>query len=538
MSADRAALAAATARRGGSLVDALLVIAACVVAFHYSLASLAASLAKDTPLANLALVPVTALLLAAVRARPRPQEPTIHDRELDWILGIPLLLMAVTMSVLVRDHWSSLYWTWRLDLLTLPIFVAGLVTIVLGTRMVWRIRVAMLVLFAVWPVPTDLLLRSLGDKLTHATTLVISAALRVLPIASAAHGKAWLLSVGAGAERFDVAITQACSGAYGLVGFAVVGGAVAVSTRGSWVRKMGWLSVGLALTWLFNTVRILLLLASGNQWGEQAIADLHPLFGVASFVVAVLVMLALLPVVGLQLPTRGGDARSALLPQAMRRSTVIVVGIAALVFAVLNADLRRFAPLSEPLGAPLMLSFEGAGTPVTPAGWVVTNTDKTSALTTTNGYFGDASTWFRYQYTAKSAPADTAPILVDVVTTTAPRTLETQGVAQSYGFRSDQVTRKEPINLRAGVSATATAFHTKDRDKAVTTLHWVWPVQTASGRMYERIALMSTPSRDDSQGRFARDVEGLRNLADALIAAQARMSAAPRPQPILQEGAL
>lgn len=513
--------------RWRSAGHALFVIAACVTAFHYSLVSLATSLTQDTPLANLALIPVEALLLAAATARPRPQEPTIHDRELDWIVGIPLLLAAGAMSVLVRDHWSGLYWTWRLDLLTLPVFVAGVVAMVFGTRMLWRIRMAVLLLFAAWPVPAELLVTSAADHLTHATTRAVSAVLRLVPVASPA-GEAWLLSVGAGAGRFEVAVTQACSGAYGLVGFAVVGGAIIACTHGSWLRKLGWLTVGLVLTWLANVARILILLAFGERWGEQAIVEFHPHVGFATFAVAVLAMVGLSSGAGLRWPTPDPDRRSALLPRSMGRPTIVVVALAALAFAVLNTDLKRFAPLSEPLGAPLTISFEGAGAPVAPVGWVVTAADRTAELTTTGGVFGDDSTWFRYRYVNASAPAETPAILVDVVTTAEPRTLDTNGVAESYGFRRDEALREEAIDLVGGISATAMAFQDEERTERVTTLHWVWPVKTVAGRLYERIALTgSTPAHDDrSRARLVRDVEELSRLARDLITAQAHMSTA------------
>src|SRR5580765_2402264 len=93
----------------------------CVVlAYHYSLRTLLDSLTLDTPLAHLALVPLISIGLGAVALR-RPAGPDIHDRQLDWIVAIPLLLTALAANVLLPTRLSTMFWVWRIDLLTLPL---------------------------------------------------------------------------------------------------------------------------------------------------------------------------------------------------------------------------------------------------------------------------------------------------------------------------------------------------------------------------------------------------------------------------------
>src|SRR4051812_33855618 len=96
------------------------------------------ALGLETPLAYLGLVPIMARGLALLRARPDANEPTIHDRQVDVIVAIPLLAAAVLIVTALPARLSSLFWVWRVDLLSMPFFVAAVVTLIFGVRALWR----------------------------------------------------------------------------------------------------------------------------------------------------------------------------------------------------------------------------------------------------------------------------------------------------------------------------------------------------------------------------------------------------------------
>ena len=56
-------------------------------------------------------------------------EPPIYDRHVDYTIGIPLIVAAVAMNELLPAQMSAMFWVYRIDLLTFPIFVAGAVAI-------------------------------------------------------------------------------------------------------------------------------------------------------------------------------------------------------------------------------------------------------------------------------------------------------------------------------------------------------------------------------------------------------------------------
>src|SRR6266851_6537187 len=121
-------------------VRALAVIAAVSLAYHYSLLSLARGVGLQTPLAYLAFVPLIAIALGWVALRREPAQRPIHDRQLDYIVGIALILFAAAIAWFLPATLAARFWMYRVDLFSLPIFAAGIVTLLYGLRSVWTLR--------------------------------------------------------------------------------------------------------------------------------------------------------------------------------------------------------------------------------------------------------------------------------------------------------------------------------------------------------------------------------------------------------------
>src|SRR6266540_3282283 len=129
-----AELRAATGRRRLLVLRVAITIGVCAGAYHYSLTTLMSGVGQQIPLAYLALVPAISLLVAAVSCRPSPHEPDIHDRYLDYIIGIPLVCGALAILVVLPVVLAAFFWYWRLDLISLPLFAAGAVALCFGSR--------------------------------------------------------------------------------------------------------------------------------------------------------------------------------------------------------------------------------------------------------------------------------------------------------------------------------------------------------------------------------------------------------------------
>ena len=278
---------------------AVVVLVTIVLAYHYSVVTRLQAFSLENPLGYVGLVPIIFILLIAASAIESHREPNIHDRELDYIVGFPMLLAAVVLLLLVPRRLSPSFSLWRLDLLTLPLFVAGALSLVFGVRTAWRLRGAVIFLTLAWPFPYELLVKQWLPALAEATSAGLRWALQVLPVAQATHGGS-LFFVDDQLQPFVGSGLASSASVNAIVGFLVVGLALASLTRGRAVAKTAWLLSGMALVWSLNLAQILLVLATGHLQGEEmTIQARDPHLGLVSFSLGIVAMMFTLRVFGL-----------------------------------------------------------------------------------------------------------------------------------------------------------------------------------------------------------------------------------------------
>lgn len=498
------------------------------LAYHYSLASLLQNLGADTPLAYLGLVPVISVILAGLVAGRRRREPDIHDRQLDYIIGLPLVAIALAMMIILPVRMSSLFWTWRLDLLSLPMFVAGSISILFGVRALWRFRVPILFLMLAWPLPYTVLIGRWLSGFTSLTADAVGGALRFVPVADPVPGgDGSLFSVAHGSSGFIVSIASACAGVNGMVGFLLVGGAFATLARGRRLPKTAWLVCGMLLLWVLNLGRIVLILAIGSRWGERvAIEGFHPFVGLFAFNVGVLAMIIAARRFGIRFawparrtaatsatpatepePDDPGPTRERAAAHPPRRSSavpraafaLVVVLIAGSLLGVANAGLKDYDLVADDLGAPRLNGF--SGDPARVSGWF---SARTGEYPWAKRYFGDGSTWRRFTYvwnarTPSATPyRSNAPIFVDVISTSNLRTFSQYGLEACYRFHGYRISDTRTVDLGGGVTGTTVSYFDPERLADWTSVYWHWPVRTPGGVRYERVVVMMIDTLDAS----------------------------------------
>jgi exosortase/archaeosortase family protein len=466
-------------------------------AFPYSLRTIVRGLALQTPLAYIGLVPVIAVALVFVKARPAPTELDIHDRQVDWIVGFPFIAAALLIVLLLPDQLSTRFWELRVDLLAFPLFAIGVVSLLYGVRTLWRVKVAFIFLLLAWPAPWSLWL---GHVIDATATLTLSA------LRSSIRGRSWvaaapgsdgsLFDIGTGAQKFRVSVASPCSGVNGLVGFAFTGAAFLCVVRGSRVRKLLWLAAGAALTWVFNIGRLWLIFFVGAQWGQgAAIEGLHPFLGLVTFSMAALFMVLLMPRFGL-LPApalnRAQRAALAVKPQAVQRAraaTAFVV-VCAMILGTHDLAFARYQLVAGDLGAPRLTAFTDA--PIAVKGFRLT---EVASYDWAKPYFGRSSSWLRYSYSRTHGYG--SPIVADVVMTSDLESFSTYGLDACYRFHGYTIKAQGHRELGGGIRAEWLSYHHPKLDADWTVLAWIWPVLTPKGKRYERIVLMY-PSQGDS----------------------------------------
>lgn len=512
------------ARPGTALaVRTAVVLGAIVVAYHYSLLTLLRGLTLEIPLAYLGLVPVLALMVAVVHSVRWRMEPDIHDRYVDYIIGIPLLIVALVIVLIVPIQLSTFYWRWRLDIASLPIFVAAAVTLVFGLRTTWRLRIPIAFLFLAWPLPYTLVIDSVTQAFTTATVVALQRIVELVPVAtSLPGGDGSLFLLPYGEQGFVVSVAAACAGVNGGLGFLLVGGAFTAMLRGGVRRKLAWLLIGVTVTWLMNVGRILTIFVAGGQWGEAfAIDSLHPVIGLVTFSVGVLAMVFALTLFGLRIgapserpgaePLRSLRLRLPIpLKLGVRRplTAAIIVLIAGTVAAGANMQLPAYERIAHDLGPSRIGAWSLPQAIVT--GW---SAAQTANYDWSRRYFGADSGWNRYTYLSTSnsiSPAAPTYVTLDVISTSDLGTFSTYGLEACYDFHNYDTLDSRRVDLGAGVVGRSIVYYNPTTKANWTAVYWEWPVVVGGTERYERVILnmisaseASLPLVPASSGPFA-----------------------------------
>lgn len=487
----------------GRLTRRLVAIAVAVVAcYHLSLWTLVRGLSVDTPLAYLGLVPFIAVVLGWTLSRPGDGELDIHDRHLDLIVGVPLVTVSLVSLVVLPERMATVYWLYRIDLLTLPLFVAGAISIAFGVRMLWRVRAAVLFLFLAWPVPLRAVVTRMLEPTADLTARGVSRLMDVVPIANPANGDGITFEVPHG-DGFLVTIASACSGANGLIGFLLVGGALTLAMDGSRSRKLAWLAVGTALVWVLNLARIVAILIVGRLFGQRAAIEiLHPFVGLLSFNVAALVMLVVVRRFGLRLKQRRGSRVLTVgraVPHA--RLAVGVLLAASLVGGVADHGLQRYDPIASAAGGAKLLPFSVGAREIPGA-----EAKLMTRFEHGRRFFGQNSTWKRWSYSTivdedgRSVDPlglrNNVPVIVDVINTDNLQSFSDFGIEACYRFHGFQTAEVGSIDLGHGLTGSLLRWTDADTDLDWVSLYWIWPVRDGADTRYERVVVLINLDRN------------------------------------------
>jgi len=295
----------------------LVLVVSCVAAYFFSLSDLIRAMKYDTPLAYLGLVPPIAFALGCYRYRRAVAGPAVIG-PLDAAAGGALLALATLIGIGLPIALDAYAWSKRLDLLSLPIFAAGLLILLYGTGALGWAWPALAYGFLIWPVPYDLILGHFLNPLTDATAWGTAQFAHLLPIGAALDPTdATVFTIATPGGTQAVSIGSACSGFNSFVAWlliaaalcAVVGrrrGASGFAVAG---RLALWMLVGALLTLLGNVARILALFAVAHRAGlDTTFNTVHAALGTTLFALIVAAMLLLLPRFGLALPIPGRSA--------------------------------------------------------------------------------------------------------------------------------------------------------------------------------------------------------------------------------------
>lgn len=473
-------------------IPAVALVVAALVAYHYTLVTMFDYLVLDTPLAYLPLLPLFALGLAyftvwRYRGTPQPS----RDRQLDLLVGIPVLAVAAALITIIPTIASTYYWTDRADVLSLAFFAAGGVIVLYGTTWFWRLRSALLFLVLMWPALYLHVLAGVMQNFTDATNGALAAVVQrfgALGVTfSGGEGNLMLQPLHNGAPIF-INVGTACSGANSVLGFALIGGATLTMMRGGFTRKLFWLVTGLVLCFALNVLRLVSILALARIGHPGlALGGYHAVIGLILFAVATLIMVSLIGRFGLSFrePVHNGPVARDGEQRPWTRRRMVGVGVFAasvvLLFAA-DSQLAPYAAFADGSGVARVAAFPSASLPNT---WLTSHED---SYPWAKQYFGENSSFDRYIVTSASHGF----VWADVVRTDDRSSLDAYNLQNCFLFHNYDISTSQRIDLGSGVTGLLLNYSDPGTKARWATVSWAWPVQYKGTTYYERIALTSS----------------------------------------------
>jgi exosortase/archaeosortase family protein len=506
------------ARRYRRWWPAFGLVLAGLFAYHFTLLSLFDFLRLDTPLAYLPLLPLfTAWTVYGRVQRYKSSAAPIQDRQVDYLVGIPVMALAMLLVTIGPAIWSTYYWSERPDVISMALFISGGVILFYGFNWFWRLRGPLLFLFLMWPSLYLHLLSGVMQLFTDVTNAALAKVVLKFPLGISPGGGPGLLSVSIRhAPPLLVSVGTACSGANSVIGFLVIGSALLVGAHGRRSLKLLWLLTGLLLAFALNIVRLVsILILAANGHPALALGGYHAVIGLALFGVAVVLMSAALPLYRLG-RHREEFAPAGALPVPVtpslttwrRRLPLAAFLLLTLLLVFANHDLGAYASFADGTGAPTVQPF-GSIKPAAAGNKVAKiNMYKINTYLWARQYFGATSDFSRWAVVGPSSGA----VLADIVRTEDKGALDAYGLQNCFIFHDYDISTSKRLDLGHGVTALVLNYSDPATKSQWATVSWAWPVKYQGQTNFERVALTSSLTGGAIAAPEQQAGDGLRSL--------------------------
>ena len=430
---------------------------AVFVAYGFSLVGLLRGSLLLRPTAAIGLVPLIGLGLIVGRLRARNGEPAIHDRLADYVIGLPLLISALLLLLLFPSHASPAFWEGRLDLFSLPFFVAGAIAISFGIRTLWRVRLGIAFLFLCMLAPMipsiERLLGTTGLLLPD-TRSAVAYLILALALASFATGRFLVRAVFvvAGVGVFYALALGADAALW------VAGPTVAADGPARQVLELIVLIVSAIVS--IGLLRVFRLHLSMPRWQRT------PRYQV------------------LRVSFRSREARIAVPVAAL-----MIVSLAVALALIAESSFPRYGAVLTDDGKPRLAA--GAIGRINIAGWSI---QAAGSLPWTERYYGPAAGGNQYRLICTcvrpgSGSAVSSPsIFVDSIRSSQDRPLSPPELALIHAIHGARLVSLTRVDLGGGVIGHAAVYRPESAPDWIA-VYWDWPVLDLSGAHYEHIVV-------------------------------------------------
>jgi len=212
-------------------------------------------------------------------------------RYLNELLGVVLCLIAFLI------YWYGSYTFYPLEyhVLSLPIFIMGIVLIFLNIKALKVLFFPILFLVFLVPPPSQILY-TLGGFLANFNTQIAYSVMRFfgLPVTlSYSYGPPALMLVNTAGTPLSFSVDIPCSGVYSLIAFTMFAAFLAFLALTSFAKKIVLFVVGFLVFGFLNIIRLISIVSVGYWFGEEmALLMFHAVAGLLLIFIGMLIILA------------------------------------------------------------------------------------------------------------------------------------------------------------------------------------------------------------------------------------------------------
>jgi exosortase/archaeosortase family protein len=444
----------------------------------------------NSPLVFVPFVPLAALAVASTRWRGTPDEPVpLPQRGADAIIGAVFLFSAWLAAYEAPRVFTTETLAWRADLLSLAPFVAGMIAMLFGSRVLFRLRGSILLLTAMAPALYRPLLAPLRSWLDAATFAFVGALHYIFgwySVAGTALGQYVTIR---GKQTFTVSVTQACAGAGAVVAGLLLAATVCLLTTGSARRKLAWTAVTVVLCWTGNLLRLIVLFELGRHYGMSTMmGSAHDWLGAVMLVISSSMALLLAGVMGLAFRVRQPHPRRASPLPSLGFGSLMMVLVTVVSVAIPSSQATTrynfFAGRSRVAEASARTAVQA-----------LSGVEEIAPISWAPAYFGPHAVWDRWLVFSTGGADESLPTAIDIVYSTDASRFDTYGLAACYGFHGYHLTKQDTTSLPGGRVGESIVYRDSSTGTYVSVLAWR---QTLIGGGFERVVIQRRAAQPNS----------------------------------------
>ncbi len=288
-----------TVKRNYRLILMLTLIAVAVlIVYSNDLMILANEALQNESFSHVLLLPFFAAFLFYLKkdvvkgtlAIDTPKKK-LSAKYVNEVLGVVLLIVSFLL------YWYGSYTFYPLEyhLFSLPIFIMGIVLIVLNSRAFLMLIFPLLFLLFLVPLPTTVLSLA-GGYMANFNTQVSYTVLNAvgLPMTlSGDYGAPTVMMTTAAGLPVNFTVDIPCSGIYSITAFAMFAAFLAFVSYTSVWKKVSVFVLGFFVFSLLNLLRIMAIFSFGYWFGEEIAMTIHSFAGIVLIFVGMVIILVI-----------------------------------------------------------------------------------------------------------------------------------------------------------------------------------------------------------------------------------------------------